>query len=91
MLRRNPRIEEAPLQRELMLFDPESSQFFVLNGTMAFLWQHCDGHKSAEQLAAELATAFDTKEPSEVATDVREALESLLERGLIVDSASDGV
>src|SRR5262245_61416944 len=40
---RNPGIEEAPLQEELMLFDPKSGRFYMLNPTMAFLWKRCDG------------------------------------------------
>ena len=53
-LRRNPKIEEAPLQGELMLFDPVTSKFFVMNRTMAFLWRQCDGERALSAIVDRL-------------------------------------
>ena len=50
VLRRNPKVEEAPLSGELMLFEPATSRFFVLNRTMAFVWSRCDGGSTVDAL-----------------------------------------
>lgn len=90
MLSRNPRIEEAPLQSELMLFDPVSSQFFVLNGTMAYIWRKCDGSTPVERIAQGLAVEFDGVDSRAADRDVRDAVEDLLTKGLLVDSDAAG-
>ncbi len=90
VLSRNPKIEEAPLQNELMLFDPASSHFFVLNGTMAYIWRQCDGKTSLDRIAEGLATEFEGVEPSAAAADVQEAAQDLLTKGLLVDSGREG-
>lgn len=83
--RRNPKIEEAPLQGELMLFDPASARFFVLNGTMAFLWQQCDGAHSLNQIAAALAEAFSGVSTDQASRDVEAAAVEMQSLGLLVD------
>jgi hypothetical protein len=85
-LRRNPAIEEAPLQGELMLFDPATSKFFVLNRTMAFLWRECDGQHTFEGLLGRLTEEFDGVDPTSSPEDVRQALVELTGLGLLVDS-----
>ena len=90
MLSRNPKIEEAPLQSELMLFEPVSSQFFVLNGTMAYIWRKCDGHTPVERIAEGLAAEFDGVDSSAADRDVRDAVEDLVAKGLLVDSGAAG-
>ena len=83
-LRRNPKIEEAPLQGELMLFDPATSKFFVLNRTMAFLWRKCDGTQSLSAIAATLATEFSDVDTVVAEVELRQAVEELLGLGLLV-------
>ena len=63
-IKRNPRIEEAPLQGELMLFDPETSRFFVLNRTMAYVWRHCDGELAWSRLVKGRAEEFSGVPPA---------------------------
>ena len=84
-LRRNPKIEEAPLQGELMLFDPASAKFFVLNPTMAIVWGASDGSASLDSIADKLAAEFSGVEPSEALRDVQAAAAQLAELGLLVD------
>jgi hypothetical protein len=81
--RRNPKVEEAPLQSDLMLFDPEKSQFFVLNQTMAFLWRNCDGKKSLEHMVESIRNEFATADGTPVETEMREALARLVDLGLV--------
>src|SRR6266849_3992653 len=57
MWTRNSRVEEAPLQNDLMLFDPQTAKFYVLNGTMAFVWRNCNG-KSLNQIAESMEDEF---------------------------------
>jgi len=84
-LRKNPKIEEAPLQGELMLFDSVSSKFFVLNRTMAFVWHHCDGRHDLSQVLANLQQEFADVEPVSAEADLKKALEDLVTLGLVVD------
>ena len=82
-LRRNAAIEEAPLQEELMLFNPTNSQFFVLNRTMAFTWKKLDSNASVEDIAAGIAETFAEVSLETAIADVRKAVDSLLALGLI--------
>ena len=84
--RRNPQIEEAPLQGELMLFDPGPSRFYVLNRTMAFVWRHCDGEHSLTRMVEGLATEFRGVERAAAEADLVKALEELRRLGLVIDS-----
>ncbi len=84
MFQRNPSIEEAPLQNELMLFNPTSAQFFLLNPTMAYIWRNCDD-KNVDALIAGVVDSFDGVDPGAAAGDVHRALDELLSAGLLVD------
>ena len=85
-LRKNPKIEEAPLHGELMLFDGGAAKFFVLNQTMAFLWRHCDGTNSISDVLETLCRDFSEVEPTAAEADLRKALEELVSLGLVVDA-----
>ena len=83
--RRNPAIEEAPLQQELMLFDPSQSKFFVLNTTMAFVWRNCDGGTSLSDIAERLIDEFTGVEIAAARQDVVTAATELSSLGLLLD------
>ncbi|MEO8033322.1 MAG: PqqD family protein [Acidobacteriota bacterium] len=82
-LSKNPGIEEAPLQGELMLFDPNSSKFFVLNRTMAFVWRNCDGERSSREILHAMSQEFSDFDHAAAEADLDEAIEDLRARGLI--------
>jgi len=84
--RKNPRIEEAPLQQELMLFDPASSKFFLLNPTMALTWQRC-GKADNDALVEEIVSTFGGVDRSRAESDLRDAVRQLVQMGLLVDGA----
>ena len=86
LFRRNPKIEEAPLQGELMLFDPEPARFFVLNRAMAFIWRHCDGEHDLARMLEGMKAEFSGVDPASAEADLRKALEELVSLGLVVDS-----
>jgi PqqD family protein of HPr-rel-A system len=79
-------VEEAPLQGEVMLFDSGAGKFFVLNRTMAYLWRHCDGTHTLEEIASGLLEAFDGAEHTGVRRDLDAALQELRALGLVLDS-----
>jgi hypothetical protein len=81
--RRNPKIEESPLQGDLMLFDPAKSQFFVLNPTMAYLWRNCDGEKSLDAVVESVPDEFSETDPTRVASEMKAALDELVSLGLV--------
>jgi hypothetical protein len=83
LFQRSAEVEEAPLQGELMLFDPRTSRFFVLNSTMSFVWRRCDGQHTVEAMAGELKAAFAGVEEEAAERDVRQALGELETLGLL--------
>ena len=80
---RNPKIEEAPLGNDLMLFDPAKSQFYVLNSTMAYLWKNCEKGASLEGIVASVPRDFSVAEGAPVATEMKAALDELLALGVV--------
>ena len=82
-VRKKASIEEAPLQGELMLFDPETSRFFVLNATMAFVWRRCDALDNVDALVSGLEDEFAGVEPAAARGDIERALEELVAAGLV--------
>jgi hypothetical protein len=87
VLRRNPKVEEAPLSGELMLFEPASARFFVLNRTMAFVWSRCDGDHTVDAMLDALQDGFEGVDRDTAAADLRQAVDELRSYGLVVDSA----
>jgi hypothetical protein len=80
-LRRNPSVEEAGLQDELMLFDPTTSKFFVLNRTMAFLWKRIG--TPAGDIARDVEHEFAGVDRPGADADVQGAIEELVALGLV--------
>jgi hypothetical protein len=80
---RSPSVEEAPLQGELMLFDPATSRFFVLNSTMSFVWRRCDGEHTLSGMLREMTEAFTGVEAPAAERDIRGALSELESLGLL--------
>lgn len=83
LYRRNPKVEEAPLGGDLMLYDPAKSQFYVLNSTMAFLWRSCDGEKSLDSIVAAVPATFAEADSGTVATEMKAALDELVSLGMV--------
>lgn len=80
-LRRNPAIEEAGLQNDLMLFDPATSKFFVLNRTMAFMWKRIGA--PTPDIARSIEEEFSGIDRSQADSDVQGAIEKLVALGLV--------
>ena len=82
-LSRNPKIEEAPLESDLMLFDPVSSKFYVLNRTMAFVWRECDGQKTVDSILERMTQSFRDVDLASAEKDLGAAVDQLLSLGLV--------
>lgn len=86
--RRNPKVEESPLQGDLMLFDPDRGQFFVLNRTMAHVWRCCDGALDLSEVVASVGRSFADTGAANLQSDTAAALEQLLQLGLVAQSSA---
>jgi hypothetical protein len=75
---RNPSVETAPLQEEMILFDPARNKFCLLNRTAAFLWVRLEKPQTAEDLAGQVCAAFENVELEQASKDTRAALDELL-------------
>jgi Coenzyme PQQ synthesis protein D (PqqD) len=80
---RNPKIEEAPLGSDIMLFDPAKSQFYVLNSTMAYLWRHCGGDFDMDSIVKSVPRDFALSDGAPIAADMKAGLDELLALGMI--------
>jgi len=86
--KKNRTVEEAPLQGDLMLFEPSTSKFFVLNSTMAFVWNALDGAAKPADVVHSMHSTFEGVDASVAEADVNRAIEELLSLGLIEPAAT---
>ena len=91
MYLRTATVEEAPLQSELMLFNPSTAQFYMLNPTMAHIWRSCESAQSLDALVGSVKDGFDGADGAGIESDVRKAVDELVSLGLLVDTAKAAV
>jgi pyrroloquinoline quinone biosynthesis protein D len=77
------RLQYDEVREEHLLLVPEGA--VRLNETAAHVLELCDGRSSLDQIAAMLSARYGG---ADVAGDVRELLDALRERGLVVDAAA---
>jgi len=77
-----PTVEAAPLEDGMILLDPETSQFSVLNQTAAAIWASLAQPATGEEIAAEIRARF-AEVDGGVVSDVEETLRQMVERRLI--------
>lgn len=79
---RDPRVEWSAFGRDAVLFHALSKQYLVLNGMAREIWERCDGQRTVEGIATEIAREYG--EPLErVGHDVSDTIEGLWELGLL--------
>lgn len=91
--RRIAGLVECELPDELLLHRPGGSQVLSLNATARAVWERCDGRRSVETIACDLARHF-PEPPDEILAAVRHVIQQMADLGLIVLSGpaeSDGV
>ena len=77
------RLQYDDVREEHLLLIPEGAA--RLNATAAEVLALCDGERSVDEIAATLSERY---AGADVAGDVRELLEGMGERGLVVDAAA---
>ena len=77
-----PTVEAAPLEDGMILLDPETNQFSVLNPTATAIWTRVAQPATPEEIAAEIRERFEEVGGAVVA-DVEETLRQMVERKLI--------
>jgi hypothetical protein len=68
-------------EQGVVIFDPGTDRVHHLNNTAAIVLELCDGHRSAEEIAALLGSAFAMAEPPIIET--RRCLGQLRQEGLV--------
>jgi hypothetical protein len=79
----NPSVEAASLENEVILLDPETNQFCILNHTASVIWSRVAQPATSEEIAAEVSAQFAGVTEVDALRDVEEALRQLEERRLI--------
>ena len=78
----NPTVEVAPLEDGMILLDPETNQFSVLNPTASAIWTSVAQPATSDEVVAEIRARFDQVERG-VLSDVEQTLNQMVERKLI--------
>ncbi len=68
-----------------VLYDTEGQKVYVLNASAAFVWVSCDGRRTAEEIAADLAEALGpgAPAPDRLRRDVEKSLEDFRSHKLL--------
>ena len=82
--RRNPAIEAAPLQQDMILYEPAGNRFLLLNGTAAFLWDRLAQPATADQLSDEVCRHYEGVDKNAALEDVHRALAELQELAAVI-------
>ena len=80
--RRRVDIVRRQVDEEMLLFDPKSQQAHFLNPTADLIWELCDGARSVDKIAGEIAARFNV-EAGRAAGDVRNVLEEFRGKQLL--------
>ena len=78
----SPHILETEINGDISLYNPESEQVTVLNGTASDVWLLCDGRHTLSEIAHLLALSYQVDE-SEITEDVERTIDHLRESGLL--------
>jgi len=80
-----PNVSAYPLDDDLVVYDADTRQGFILNGTAAQIWELSDGSRTPTELAEEVARAYGV-EYAQALADVEELLVELEGAGLLAGS-----
>jgi len=75
-------VEAAPLEDGMILLDPDTNQFSVLNQTASVIWASVAQPATSEEIVSEIRDRFAEVDGSVVA-HVEDTLRQMMERGLI--------
>jgi len=84
LYRRNPKVEQAPLNEQAILFDPDANRFLVLNQTSALLWDQLTEARTPEHLAEQVCSSFAGIDFPAALRDVETVLELMISQELVL-------
>ena len=73
------------LGSEMILYDPESETYHVLNPTARHIWVMIDGARAPEDVQHELSQRYRGVDPGILAKDVLRAVKDFRKKGLLDD------
>ena len=82
--RRHEQTSFTKVENDLVVYQPLTDKYIVLNSTAGFVWEHLDGEKNEAELAHLLSLHFCVDEVRALA-DVTELLQMLSARKLLAD------
>ena len=85
VLERCEQMTVVTVDDSLFVYDETARRFFMLNTSAAAIYEHCDGQRSVDEIAAAMVELHPEGGPR-VDADVREAVEGLVELGLVAPS-----
>jgi hypothetical protein len=77
-----PTVEAAPLEDGMILLDPETNEFSVLNQTATVIWTSVAQPATSDEVVAQIAARFD-EVAGGVQSEVEDTLRQMVERRLI--------
>lgn len=78
----------VPLDEELVIYNPVTGASFVLNETGRLVWERCNGERTRQEIAREIAALHDIT-LDHALDDVTELLMSFQEVNLIAEQRAD--
>lgn len=79
----NAAVEAAPLEDEVILLDPETNQFCILNRTASAIWSRAAQPATREEIAADLSAQFAGVTEADALRDVDDTLRQLIDLRLV--------
>jgi hypothetical protein len=79
----NTSVEAAALEDEVILLDPETNQFCILNRTASAIWSRVAQPATSAEIAAELCEQFADVTEAAALDDVEETLRQMLDLRLV--------
>jgi hypothetical protein len=83
---RRPGASTVELDDNLAVYDDVGQLLILLNTSAAAVWERCDGATPVDAMVRELAAAHEAEE-AEIAEDVHQTVDKLVELGLVVQAA----
>ena len=81
-------VQSRLVDGEMIVLDREHDLIHQFNKTATFIWEHCDGQRSAAEIAQKICENFEVDEPTAV-KQVIETLERLENLHLIGDDQTN--
>jgi hypothetical protein len=70
------------VDREMIVLDRQQGLVHQLNKTASYIWEQCDGQRTAAEIASQLCESFEVDSPTAL-NDVLEVLKTLQDLKLI--------